>query len=148
MSSIDSYAARDRRPLHVDAPDEFENSGFFCHALGNDRIKGPEFEEILNPPVHVLADKDRCPGLLVQAFKTRREINGVAERGIVHALGRSDIADHGFADMNAEPRNERLQSIGLEFGVKPLTGSLGREHRPAGARDVVRLADWGHSRTP
>ena len=81
------YAARDRRSLHVDAPDEFKNAGFFGHALGNDGIKGPELEEMLNPLVHFFADKYRCPGLLVQALKTRGKINGVAERRIIHALG-------------------------------------------------------------
>ena len=38
------HAAGDRCPLHVDTSREFENAGFLCHALGNDGIKGPEFE--------------------------------------------------------------------------------------------------------
>ena len=41
--------------------------------------------------------------------------------------------------MNAKSRDERLQPISLEFDVKPLTGSFGREHRSAGARHMVRL---------
>jgi hypothetical protein len=64
---------------------------------------------------------------------------GVAERRIVHALGRSDIADDGFADMNPEPREEGRQAFGFEFGVQSLAGGLGAKRRPAGVRDMVRL---------
>ena len=116
--------------------------------LATTASKGAELELIANAQVHVLACKDRRPDLLVQALETGREIHGVAERRVIHALGRSDIADDGLTDMNAEPRDERLQAVGLELDVEPLAGGLGRKRRPAGARDMVRLRIGARSRTP
>ena len=87
----------------------------------------------------VLAREDGGTDLLVQPFKAGCEVHGVAERRIVHALGRSDIADDGFADVNPEPREKRRQAFGFEFGVQPLAGGLGCKRRPASARDMVRL---------
>src|SRR6476620_6702664 len=72
-------------------PDEFENTSFACHALGNDGIKSPELEETFDPRVHILTNQDRCPGILVQAFKAGSEIDGVTERRVVHALAGSEV---------------------------------------------------------
>ena len=68
-----------------------------------------ELEAMLNPHIDILAHKDCGPILLVQAFQARRQVHGVAERRVVHAFRRTEIADHGLADMNAETRVERLQ---------------------------------------
>ena len=49
-------------------PDELENAGFLCHALGNDQLEGSELEAMLSPQIDAFAHKDRrsqtaCSGL-------------------------------------------------------------------------------------
>ena len=39
-------------------------------------------EEISDPPIHFLTNKDRCPRLLVQALESRGKINGVAQSAV------------------------------------------------------------------
>ena len=52
-------------------PYEFENTGFFCHALGDDQLESSELERVPSPQIDIFADKDRGPKLLVQAFEAR-----------------------------------------------------------------------------
>src|SRR6185312_871944 len=42
------------------------------------------------------------PAVLVEPLQSGREVNGRAERCVVHPVGRADVADHGVADMQAE----------------------------------------------
>src|SRR4029077_1779994 len=89
-------------------PDQLENAGFLCHALGNDRLEGSELETMLSPQIDAFAHKDIGPKLLVQAFQTRRQIYRIAKGCVVHALRRPKIADDGIPDVNAKPREEWL----------------------------------------
>src|ERR1700733_712380 len=99
-------------------PYEFENAGFLCHALGNDRLEGSELEAVLNPRIDAFAHKNRRPELLVQAFEARSQVHRIAKGRVVHPLRRSKVADDGLPDMNAKPREERLQSLGFKLGVE------------------------------
>ena len=56
---------------------------------------------MLNPQVDAFTHKDSGAKLLVQTFEARGQIHRIAESRVVHALGRAEVADDGFPDMNA-----------------------------------------------
>src|SRR5258708_4915008 len=120
-------------------PDELEDVSFLCHALGNDRLEGSKLEAVLSPQIDAFAHKDRGPKLLVQAFEARRQIHRIAKGRVVHALSRPKIADDSLSDVNAEPREEWLETLIFKLGVELLTRRSARKGRPAGPFDVIRL---------
>ena len=129
-------------------PDELEDAGFLCHALGDDGLDSSELEAVLNPQIDIFADEDCGPKLLVQAFEARCQIHRIAKRRVVHAFRRSEIADDGLPNMNAKPREERLQSLGLELSVELFARRFARKRCPASPLDMVRLTGRVRSRTP
>ena len=85
------------------------------------------------------ADKYRRSIVLVEPFEPRREIDGGAERGIVHAVFRADIADHGSSGMEADPCSVDRPSFPLELGVQAVVGALKGERRGAGVGGVIGI---------
>src|SRR5580704_17906480 len=120
-------------------PDELENKGFPCHPLGNDRPDSSEPEAVLNAQIDGFADQSSGSELLVQAFKPRRQIDRIAEGRVIHSLARPEIADDGLANMNAEPREEWLQTLGFKLRVERFARHSGRKSRAAGSLDMIRL---------
>ena len=100
---------------------------------------GSELEAMLSPQVDAFTHKDSGPELLVQTFEARCQIHRIAESRIVHALGRAEVADDGFPDMNAEPREEWFQALSFKLSVELFARQSARKSCPAGSLDVIRL---------
>src|ERR1700730_18042736 len=121
------------------SPDELEDAHLLGHALGGHRLQRLESKNVRSPYIYIFADQDGGAKLLVQSFEAGRKIHSVAERRVIHALRRPEVADHGFAHMNAKPRKEWSQAFGFKFGIDLLGCGLACKDRPASPLDMVGL---------
>ncbi len=117
-------------------------------ALRPDLIDASEDERGLRPHLDGFTHQHLRTVILVQSLETGGEIDRGAERRVVHAVGGADVADHGLADMKAEPR-----SVGRPILLRELPVQLPRSFSGIRARRGKRgLRDPGrrpaHSRTP
>ena len=106
----------------------------FVMPLATTNSRALNWKQMPSPQIDIFAHKDRGPKLLVQAFEARCQVDRVAKSRVVHALRRPKVADDGLPDMNAEPREERLQTLSLKLGVELFTRQLcprGLPGRPA-----------------
>ena len=77
-----------------------------------------------------------------QRFEATGLIDGVADDGVVEALGAAHVADHDVAGLDADAGMENRQALGLP--VRPLCaqGGLHRQRGFAGAQRMLFDTDW------
>src|SRR5688572_18720237 len=76
----------------------------FGETLRADTIDAAEDELRRGALLKRRADQDQRAIILVETFQPGREIHRGAERGVVHAVLGSDIADDGLAGVETAPR--------------------------------------------
>ena len=123
------FVNRDRRvfPFHAHAIQFPHRQGFSA------RLRAMQIRKF--------ADDDIRAVLLVQAFEPRRQIDVIADDGIIEPLPRPHVPDVHFAGMNADPDIERRQPPRLPADLQLLQMDHHIHRRFAGAKRVIGLRD-------
>src|SRR5207249_5978570 len=75
--------------------------------------RGPGGRGLTRP----LADDDREPVSLAQAFEPRGEVDRIPHRGIGEALVRAHVADHALAGVDADANVDRMKNPAGRLGL-------------------------------
>src|SRR5262249_28909862 len=79
-------------------------------ALHDDAIDFPHLETHAERVPRKLADDQARPVGLARAFEPRGKIHAVADRRIIHALDRSDVARYNFVGIDTDADMDRLMA--------------------------------------
>src|SRR5262249_47570618 len=90
---------------------QFVDGDLLCKSLRFDPVYAAKQKAGFDATPTRCARQDLRAIFFVQPFEPCGKIDGRAERGIVHTVGRADIADHGIADMQAESRRVRRPAL-------------------------------------
>src|SRR5216683_6306567 len=95
-------------------------------------------DAIAGKAARFLADDDFGAIFLVGAFKSARNIYGIADDSVIEPEFRSDIADQHVAGIDADAHPERPAAV--IFQSRRPQGALAGECRPAGVDSVIGVS--------
>src|SRR5204863_4073337 len=119
------------RPNVIDigrCPGQLVNLEFSRKAFWLDTVHRAKHEAGIDTLPDRLAHQRRGAVILVEGFQPRGEVYRRSQDRVVHAVRRSDIADDGIADVQAEARVVSRPALALECSVELTVGLDAGEH--------------------
>src|SRR3984893_17158947 len=98
--------------------DQLKDGGRLVLALYLDPVELAKHETGGDRRCRSRSDDDAAAVILGHAFEARGDVHGLADRGIVVPLWRADIADHGWARIDADLHRIARHALHIGLGLR------------------------------
>src|SRR5262249_5387466 len=105
----------------------------------NHRVDKSTIKSVLHSFINVFANQYLGAVLFVESFQSSGEVHDVAQRRVIHPLGRAQIADHGLPDVNPKSGVKLWYFLYFKLSIDRLVGRFGLQRGAARAFAMIAL---------